>query len=190
MARITCEAREGGLRGAEPVHAVPCDATRHRCQKSQKRSPAREESSADDSPKKNRTDGLVEEAVALTKLVEERLDLAVLEQRGQLLRRLREVAHARRDGQLSRPTGQSAGRLQAPACGVAVLSLARVHVEVEVPHQRVVRRVAHLEPETISLAYSDDVPECKPDGAAYIITSGCQVSAFATLVKRSPSSSW
>jgi len=74
--------------------------------------------------------------------VEEGLDLAVRQERGLLGRRLREVAHGCRDGVLP-AAAQLARGLQPKARGVAVLAFARVHVEVEVPHERARRRVVH-----------------------------------------------
>ena len=80
-------------------------------------------------------------------LVEERLHLTVLEQRRHRRlvpgggERLCKVADARRDRQLLRTIRQHARWLQPPARRVPVLSLARMHVEVEVTHQHVIGSV-------------------------------------------------
>jgi len=81
---------------------------------------------------------------AMPKLVEKRLHLAVLQERCLFLGGLGEIADERSHG-YDAPAFNKGRRLQAKAGGMAVLSLARMQVQVEVTHEGRGRRVHNTE---------------------------------------------
>eukprot|EP00160_Parvularia_atlantis_P000565 Unigene10457_Nuclearia_a/m.31970 Unigene10457_Nuclearia_a/g.31970 ORF Unigene10457_Nuclearia_a/g.31970 Unigene10457_Nuclearia_a/m.31970 type:complete len:466 (+) Unigene10457_Nuclearia_a:130-1527(+) len=96
-------------------------------------------------PRKVRHDGLRADLVHdVPKLVEQRLNLVVHEQRGLAVDAAREVGHARGHGRLALAAEAHAAGAQAEARRVPVLALARVQVKVEEAHVRARDRVDDL----------------------------------------------
>ena len=67
----------------------------------------------------------------MAKLMEQRLDIVVREQRGLVLARCREIADERNSGPLIMATGQSLAGDEREHREVIKLALARKHVEVQ-----------------------------------------------------------